>query len=149
MRELWAAGAITQSPHVRRSRFETLVHLDIAARVQFDAGQFGSNVLRVRRPARSNEEIRDFLMEIMPQPQARIDHFLRILRKPANKTYEFTYVEGARLIRPWLEVQGQTAGFARLLSEQLSPAQLRAELSIEGPPGLAYVLRMDSKRLFA
>jgi two-component sensor histidine kinase len=27
--------------------------------------------------------------------------------------------------------------------------QLRAELSVEGPPGLAYVLRMDSKRLFA
>ena len=78
---------------------------------------------------RSNDEIGDFLMELMPQPQARIDHFLRIVRDPANKTYEFTYVEGARLIRPWLELQGQTAGFARLLSEPLSPSQLRAELA--------------------
>lgn len=90
---------------------------------------FCSASLMAHRDGRSNEEIRDFLMEIMPQPQARIDHFLRILRDPANKTYEFTYVEGARLIRPWLELHGQTAGFARLLSEQLSPAQLRAELA--------------------
>lgn len=85
--------------------------------------------LMAHRDGRSNDEIRDFLMELMPQPQARIDHFLRIVRDPANKTYEFTYVEGARLIRPWLELQGQTAGFARLLSEQLSPSQLRAELA--------------------
>ena len=64
-----------------------------------------------------------------PQPPERVEHAVRVLHDPTGKTYEFTYVEGARLIRPWLERQGQTAGFARLLSEQLSPAQLRAELA--------------------
>ena len=90
---------------------------------------FSTASLMFHRDGRSDDEIREYLMEISPQPAERIEHMLRILHEPANKTYEFTYVEGARLIRPWLERQGQTAGFARLLSEQLSPAQLRAELA--------------------
>ena len=85
--------------------------------------------LMVHRDGRSDDEVREFLREITPQPPERIEHAIRILRNPATKAYEFTYVEGARLIRPWLERQGQTTGFARLLSEQLSPAQLRAELA--------------------
>ena len=85
--------------------------------------------LMVHRDGRSDDEVREFLREIAPQPPERIEHAIRILRIPTTKAYEFTYVEGARLIRPWLERQGQTTGFARLLSEQLSPAQLRAELA--------------------
>lgn len=85
--------------------------------------------LMVHRDGRSDDEVRDFLRDIAPQPPERIEHAIRILRIPTTKAYEFTYVEGARLIRPWLERQGQTTGFARLLSEQLSPAQLRAELA--------------------
>ena len=45
------------------------------------------------------------------------------------------YAAGRRVILPWLEQQGQTAGFARLLREQLSPGQLRAEL---GEPRALY-----------
>ena len=85
--------------------------------------------LMVHRDGRSDDEVRDFLLEMTPQPPERVEHAVRVLHDPTGKTYEFTYVEGARLIRPWLERQGQTAGFARLLSEQLSPAQLRAELA--------------------
>ena len=38
VRELWTPGTITHRPYAWRRRFETLVHFDIAARVQVDAG---------------------------------------------------------------------------------------------------------------
>ena len=49
-----------------------------------------------------------------------------------NRTYSFTYSEGARLIRPWLEIEGQTLGFQRLLAEELSPAVLLRDLDAAG-----------------
>jgi hypothetical protein len=57
---------------------------------------------------------------------------MRVLTDPVNRTYVFTYTEGARLIRPWLEVEGQTVGFQRLLSEELSPAVLIGDLEAAG-----------------
>ena len=66
------------------------------------------------------------------RPPDRIDHAIRVLQDPVNRTYSFTYSEGARLIRPWLEVEGQTLGFQRLLSEELSPAVLLRDLAAAG-----------------
>jgi hypothetical protein len=39
----------------------------------------------------------------------------------------FRHLAGPRVIAEWLEIHGQTHGLARLLSEQLTPGQLRAE----------------------
>ncbi len=95
--------------------------------------------LMIHRDGRPDAEVRAFLDALMPQPPERLAHLMRVLHDPTNKTYEFTYVEGARFIRPWLELQGQTAGYARLLSEQLSPAILLDDLAAAGmqPDGTA------------
>jgi hypothetical protein len=77
------------------------------------------------RPVR---EVRAWAKEMSAMDEQQLDHAFRVLSHPLFRTYPFTYTEGARLIRPWLEVTGQTAGYRRLLSEQLSPAQLQAEL---------------------
>jgi len=53
---------------------------------------------------------------------------ISLLNHPARRTQPFTVIEGRRLVSEWLELQGQTHGFGRLLSEQLSPTQLRADL---------------------
>lgn len=84
------------------------------------------------RPA---EEVRAWLTATIPLPDW-IDHVMRVARDPSGSTNVFTYTVGTRLIRPWLEVTGQTTGYARLLSEQLSPAQLLAEIddAVAGPP---------------
>ncbi len=58
----------------------------------------------------------------------------RLCAAPLGAAYQFSYT-ASRLIAPWLEGHGQTAGFARLLREQLSPGQLRAEL---GEPRALY-----------
>lgn len=99
--------------------------------------------LMLHRDGRGDDEVRDFLQGTVPREPERLAHLMRVLHHSVGSTYEFTYVGGARLIRPWLELQGQTAGFARLLAEQLSPAVLRADLAAagiapaEGPPDAA------------
>jgi hypothetical protein len=87
----------------------------------------GNAAILLYRDGRSEDDVRGYLRDVGAVPANRIDHSMRILRDPVQWTYSFTYSEGVRLIRPWLELQGQTNGFARLLSEQLSPAVLLAE----------------------
>jgi hypothetical protein len=72
-------------------------------------------------------EVRTMLAERALRTEERIEHDLRALRQPLGAAYVVSYT-ASRLIAPWLASQGQTAGFARLLREQLSPGQLRAEL---------------------
>ena len=73
-------------------------------------------------------EVRSMLEDRGLRYGERLDRELRIVRDPATGIGAFAYATGRRLIEPWLATQGQTAGFARLLREQLSPGQLRAEL---------------------
>jgi hypothetical protein len=79
-------------------------------------------------------DVRAWLADVALMSEQRIDHELRTLRDPLWATTPFTYHLAPTLIRPWLETQGQTRGYARLLSEQLSPAALRAEVG--EPPAL-------------
>lgn len=88
----------------------------------------GNAALMLYRDGRPPDEVRSWVQEVSALDSTRIDHLFRTLTDPLFSTYPFTYTEGARLIRRWLEVTGQTAGFWRLLSEQLSPAQLLAEI---------------------
>lgn len=78
-------------------------------------------------------EVREWLAEVGLQSAARVDHELRTLRDPLWRTNPFSYRAGPTLIAEWLEGQGQTAGYRRLLTEQLSPARLRDELREQAP----------------
>jgi hypothetical protein len=76
---------------------------------------------------RSHEDVRAWVEATVPRPDW-IDHLMRAATDETGRTHVFTYTEGVRLIRRWLAVTGPRRGFARLLSEQLSPGQLLAEL---------------------
>jgi hypothetical protein len=84
--------------------------------------------LMLHHDGRPEAEVRSWVQAVSPREPGRLDHMFRSFADPVLSTYPFTYVQGARMIRPWLELVGQTAGFARLLSEQLSPSQLTFEL---------------------
>lgn len=92
------------------------------------SGVPGNAALMLHQQGRPEDDVRAWIGEVAPIDEARMDHLLRTIREPFASTYAFTYSEGTKLIRPWLETVGQTNGFWRLLSEQLSPAQLLAEL---------------------
>src|SRR5437867_7120774 len=58
--ELWTTRTIAHRPNVGRGRLQSLVHPDIAMLVELDSGLLKSDPIRVRRPARSEEEIGTF-----------------------------------------------------------------------------------------
>ncbi len=87
----------------------------------------GNAGIMLHHDGRPTREVRAYLADVGLVADDRLDHLMRVLADPVGGMI-FPYAEGARLIRPWLEVQGQTSGFWRLLSEQLSPAVLQADL---------------------
>ncbi len=60
---------------------------------------------------------------------------LRFLSDPLWRAYTSTYVEGDRLLRPWLAArpvgQGALQRFQRLLDEPLTPAVVQQELAVD------------------
>jgi hypothetical protein len=86
---------------------------------------------RDRLPA---TEVRDYLVEQGLYTDERIERTMALAGDPHQRYFVLTYMAGARLIGQWLEVQGQTDGFSRLLAEQLTPELLRAEIG--EPPAL-------------
>jgi len=93
----------------------------------------GNAGILMHAEGRPEPDVRDYLADVGAVPGEQLDHVMRVLRDPVNGTW-FPYTEGARLIRPWLETQGQTSGFWRLLSEQLTPATLRQEMGQDPAP---------------
>ncbi len=88
----------------------------------------GNAAILLHHEGRPVDEVRAWTREMSALDEHRLEHTFRGLLHPLYRTYPFTYTEGARLIRSWLQLVGQTAGFWRLLSEQISPAQLLVEL---------------------
>lgn len=74
-------------------------------------------------------EVRAWLAESALMGEQPLDSEMRHLATLRGSTRAFRHLAGPRVIEEWLEVQGQTHGLARLLSEQLTPGQLRAETS--------------------
>jgi hypothetical protein len=92
-------------------------------------GAFANAALLLHAEGVPPPDVRDYLVETTVQGPEMIDHAMRALADPIGRTYEFAYSEGTRLVRAWLEVQGQTSGFARLLAEQHTPSGLAADAS--------------------
>lgn len=113
----------------------TGIHGDWARTVEIYLANFalnpvgGNAAFLLHHEGRPVDEVRAWVREMGAMDDQSLDHLFRVLQHPLYRTYPFTYTEGAALIRRWLEVTGQSAGFWRLLSEQLSPAQLLAEMA--------------------
>jgi hypothetical protein len=86
----------------------------------------GNAAIMLHEDGRPADEVREYLVDQTARPAVHIDQSMRVLTDPIGRTYPFTYSKGSDLIRPWLEVQGQTTGFARLLAEQHTPSELLA-----------------------
>lgn len=78
-------------------------------------------------------EVRSWLAETALVDDRELDAEMEQLGTQRGSARAFRSLAGPRVVAEWLEMQGQTHGLARLLSEQLSPGQLRAEIA--GPHG--------------
>jgi hypothetical protein len=72
--------------------------------------------------------VREYLADIALIGDDRLDPTVSDLTDVTRRTEPFMHVEGLRLVSDWLELQGQTHGFNRLLAEQLTPMTLRSDL---------------------
>jgi hypothetical protein len=89
------------------------------------------------------DEVATYLQTWMLADERRARQTLRFLSDPLWRAYTSTYVEGERLLRPWLEARPDTQSaldrFRRLLDEPLTPAAVQAEmhagLNAENRPG--------------
>jgi len=70
------------------------------------------------------DDARAYLMRWGLHSEKRAEQSLRFLIDPVWRAYATTYTDGYRLCREW--VAGDAARFKRLLTEQLTPADLRS-----------------------
>ena len=104
---------------------EAAVEVMTAVRDLIDVAN-GNAAIMLHEEGRPAGEVREYLVDQTARPAVHIDQSMRVLTDPIGRTYPFTYSKGSELIRPWLEVRGQTTGFARLLAEQHTPSELLA-----------------------
>lgn len=91
-------------------------------------GVSGTAALMLHADALPEAEVLDFLMQYSVASTERARQSLRFISQPTLRAYIFTYSAGGELVEGWMERQG-SAGFTRLLSEPLTPGQLRAGLA--------------------
>jgi hypothetical protein len=73
----------------------------------------------------SQDEAREYLLRWGLVSERRADHSLTFMTDPLWRSYSTTYTDGYRLCHAF--VDGDPARFKRLLTEQLTPADLEAE----------------------
>jgi len=105
--------------------------LEIASR-PLNAVRQNAAILLHDRGADSEEVVR-YLQQwsLIGEEQAR--QRMRFLTDPLWRAYTSTYVEGERLLRPWLAARDRTVTalqrFRRLLDEPLTPAVVQREMA--------------------
>jgi hypothetical protein len=82
----------------------------------------------VHRDGQPLSRVRDYVAEVAVVPDEQLDATVASLAAVLPSTEPFAHIEGRRLVSDWLETQGQTHGFVRLLAEQMTPRTLRSEL---------------------
>ncbi|HET7677373.1 MAG TPA: hypothetical protein VFK38_05930 [Candidatus Limnocylindrales bacterium] len=92
----------------------------------------GDAALRLHAAGESTQSVRRFLeREALLSPE-RAAKRLEFIRHPLWRTYVFSYAGGERLLRRWCEADGPdraVARFQRLLTEQLTPSGLAADVA--------------------
>jgi hypothetical protein len=82
---------------------------------------------------RSREEVKQFLIEDGLSTPARADKSLEFIEHPLWRTYVFCYAGGEQLLSNWCQAAGdksaQRERFFRLLTEQLTPSGIAAEMA--------------------
>jgi hypothetical protein len=118
-------GALARSAD-RRLDVEAELMVQRARRLLAPA--LGNAAVALHRDGEPIDQVRAYLADVALVPDERLDETIARLTDALWRTAPFIEIEGRRLVSEWLEVQGQTHGFGRLLAEQQTPRTLRSEL---------------------
>ncbi|ANE44113.1 hypothetical protein [Deinococcus puniceus] len=122
--DVWLAGELAALAGLDPDDVRAFQHAELAR--EHLKGVPGTAALMLHADGVPEAEVLDFLMQYSVAPIERARQSLRFISQPSFRAYIFTYSVGGALVEGWMERHG-AAGFARLLSEPLTPGQLRAE----------------------
>jgi hypothetical protein len=96
-------------------------------------GSGGDAALQLHAGGKSREQVRQFLIDQALRSPEQADKSLEFITHPLWRTYVFCYAGGEQLLTKWCQAArdsaAQRARFFRLLTEQLTPSGIAAELS--------------------
>lgn len=72
----------------------------------------------------ADAEVMRYMQRYLLVPEEEVHKYLEFLKVPFQGAYVFTYGNGKRLMRPWLEGPDRLANFRRFLTEQYTPSDL-------------------------
>lgn len=95
-------------------------------------GSGGDAALQLHAAGRSRDDVRRFLVNDALRSPAQAEKTLEFISHPLWRTYVFCYGGGLELLTRWCAKAGDLAAqrerFSRLLTEQLTPSGIQAEL---------------------
>lgn len=96
-------------------------------------GAGGDAALRLHGAGQRESAVRDFLEQEALQDPERAAKTIDFITQPLYRTYVFSYAGGERLLARWCAAAGDGARdrFFRLLTEQLTPSGIAAEVATE------------------
>jgi hypothetical protein len=106
--------------------------LAIGAALRLVRGAGGDAALRLHAAGQAPEEVGRFLEQEALYTPERAAKNLEFIGHPLWRTYVFSYAGGEALLERWCELEGPKAApgrFFRLLTEQLTPSGMAAELA--------------------
>jgi hypothetical protein len=126
-----AGLAVADDPVARRAAAERAAALAAPRRAM--AAIRGTAAFLRHADGRSHDEVLDYLRDVGGYPTATAAKRLEFIEHPLWRTYVFVYAEGQALLSRWISLGGpdqEVARFDRLLHEQLTPADILAELDL-------------------
>jgi hypothetical protein len=99
-------------------------------------GSGGDASLMLHAEGRSRDEVLEFIETKALRTRQQAEKSLEFISHPLWRTYVFCYAGGERLLEDWCAAAGdmdaQRRRFLRLLTEQLTPSEIAAEVPADG-----------------
>ena len=96
-------------------------------------GAGGDAALMLHAQGRSREDVKQFLINDALRTPEQAEKSFAFLTHPLWRTYSFCYAGGEQLLTKWVDAAGddaqRRARFQRLLTEQVTPSGIAAELA--------------------
>lgn len=126
--EQWARAEIYPRAGVEDDlSVEQAVHLQNIARAL--NGVAGNAALMLHVEQRPAEEVIEYMLRYGSRTRAEYERSIRFMTDPVFRSYTFTYFYGGELLRALFDKYGQIVVFKRVLSELLTPTDLREWLA--------------------
>jgi len=134
-KDLWLEMllAICQRAGIKMTADQAEREWEIGQALRPMRGAGGDAALMLHAQGRSREDVKQFLLNEALRTPEQAEKSFAFLTHPLWRTYSFCYAGGEQLLTRWVDAAGddaqRRARFQRLLTEQVTPSGIAAELA--------------------